>query len=105
MGFNLARVEHFYPTSEKEEMKTEDEFRSGRRRTNALGFSCEDEVYAMAMLVVVKAHQSRAVVGMPSSSPGSFVITMAPTCDRPFPQKPMESVGATCNMSCIGLTL
>lgn len=78
-------------------------------------------MYAIAMLAVVKAHQSRAgigsktspegsessapIVGMPSSSPGSFVITMTPTCGRSFPQNPVESVGVVDVMSYIDLTL
>ena len=62
-------------------MKRDEEFRFGRRRTNALyrtvstpttrkdsrngtlGFVSNDEAYAIAMLAVVKAHQSRAEIG------------------------------------------
>ena len=71
-------------------------------RDGTLGFLSRDEAYATAMLVVVKAHQSRAgmqnqvlpkgiencppMAGLSSSSPGSFVIAMTPTCDWSFPQ-------------------
>ena len=71
-------------------------------RDGTLGFLSRDEAYAMAMLAVVKAHQGRAriqgkvppkgikncppMVGLSSSSPGSFVITMTPTCDWSLPQ-------------------
>ena len=83
-------------------------------RDGTLGFVSKDEAYAMAMLAVVKAHQSRTeigskissngseccvpIVGAPSSSPGSFVITMTPTCGRSFPQKPVESIGVIDDM-------
>lgn len=102
----------------------EEEFRSGRRRTNAyrtvqcyalpgefsggtLGFVPKDEAYAIAILTVVNAHQSRTKTGSKiwseggkisepivdtPSSPGSFVITMTPTCGCSSPQKPVECV-------------
>ena len=72
------------------------------------------------MLAVVKAHQSRAkmqdevsqrgiqncppMAGLSSFSPGSFVITMTPICDRSLPQKPVESVSVVGDMNCVRLT-
>lgn len=85
-----------------------------------MGFIPRDEAYVMAMLAVVKAHQSRArmrdemspngirgwlpMAGSSSFSPGSFVITITPTCDCRLPQKPVESVSVIDDMGYVGLT-
>lgn len=76
-------------------------------RDCTFGFVSKDEAYATAILVVVKAHQSRATIGgkvelemggncspitgMSSFSPRSFVIAMTPTCGCSLLQKPVES--------------